>query len=141
MAEAFRIRYRKILKDGLVESPASLRKDGQKRGKIAQTKDHNLLIRLRDFETEVLRFMTNELVPFTNNRSEQRLRMIKVQQKISGCFRSIEGAKKFCLIRSFLLTAEKHGVKPTEAIAKLFAGKLPDVFTSPAIQKEVDCGE
>ena len=94
VAEAFRIRYRKILEGGLLQSPAILRKEGQKRGKIAQSKDHNLLIRLRDFETETLRFMTNELVPFTNNRSEQRLRMIKVQQKISGCFRSIDGAEK-----------------------------------------------
>jgi Transposase IS66 family len=59
---------------------------------------------------------------FTNNSGENDLKMTKVQQKISGCFRSIEGARIFCGIRSYLLTSQKHGVKMTEALELLFQG-------------------
>jgi transposase len=84
------------------------------------------LERLRDYETEVLRFMTDTRVPFTNNLSERDIRMTKVQQKISGCFRSIQGAKIFCRIRSYLSTCKKHGIEPADALRLLFAGKLPN---------------
>ena len=67
-------------------------------------------------------------VPFTNNRGENDIRMTKVQQKISGCFKSLDGAKIFCRVRSYLLTAQKHGVTPTDALKTLFDGKLPAVF-------------
>jgi len=69
--------------------------------------------------------MENPLVPFTNNGGENDLRMTKVQQKISGCFRSIEGARIFCRIRSYLLTCQKHHVTMTEALELLFQGKMP----------------
>ena len=70
--------------------------------------------------------MHNPLVPFTNNAGENDLRMIKVQQKISGCFRSMEGAYMFCRIRSYILTCQKHDVKITDALDLLFQGKMPD---------------
>ncbi|MBL3534202.1 MAG: transposase, partial [gamma proteobacterium endosymbiont of Lamellibrachia anaximandri] len=84
-----------------------------------------LLERLRDFEQDVLRFMENEIVPFTNNQGENDLRMTKVQQKISGCFRSMEGAKIFCRVRSYLSTCRKHGMTATDALALLFKGQNP----------------
>ncbi len=96
-----------------------------KRGRIKKTKSRNLLERLRDFEHETLRFMENELVAFSNNLGENDIRMTKVQQKISGCFRSIEGAKIFCRIRSYLSTCRKQGVKLSHALELLFNGKLP----------------
>lgn len=80
---------------------------------------------------DVLRFMVLADVPFTNNRGENDIRMTKVQQKISGCFKSMDGAKIFCRVRSYLLTAQKHGVTPTDALKTLFAGKLPNaLFTN-----------
>ena len=131
-AEAYRLRYRQILCDGNGEMPmpeATVNADGKKkRGRVKKAKERNLLERLRDYESDVLRFMTIDYVPFTNNRGENDIRMTKVQQKISGCFKSIDGAKIFCRVRSYLLTAQKHGITPTDALKSLFAGKLPDIF-------------
>ena len=72
--------------------------------------------------------MVEEEAPFTNNQGENDIRMTKVQQKISGCFKSMDGAKIFCRVRSYLLTAQKHGINPSQALKALFEGKLPDVF-------------
>ncbi|MDP2753982.1 MAG: transposase [Nitrospirota bacterium] len=72
------------------------------------------------------RFMDNKNVPFTNNQGENDIRMTKVQQKISGCFRSMDGAKIFCLIRSYLSTCRKQGIKASHALDLLFNGKLPE---------------
>jgi transposase len=96
-----------------------------KRGKTKRPKARNLLGRLRDFEADVLRFMAVGCVPFTNNQGENDLRMTKVQQKISGCFRSMEGAQVFCRVRSYLSTCRKQGVSATEALNLLFQGKPP----------------
>ena len=84
------------------------------------------------YEAEVLRFMEEADVPFTNNRAENDIRMTKVQQKISGCFRSLEGAETFCLIRSYLLTCQKQDVDPSEALSTLFSGQLPEKLTRQA---------
>jgi transposase len=132
VANAIRVRYRAIIASGLTEMPLIgepiVIEGTKKRGRIKKTKELNLLLRLRNYEDDVLRFMEVSYVPFTNNRGGNDIRMTKVQQKISGCFKSIEGAKIFCRIRSYLLTAQKHGVSPTEALKCLFAGKLPECF-------------
>ena len=80
----------------------------------------------RDYEDDVLRFMIAPLVPFTNNQGERDIRMTKVQQKISGCFRSIEGAVNFCRVRSYLSTCKKNGVSASDALEMLFNDNLPE---------------
>jgi transposase len=130
-ASKFRKRYRKIIQDGLAKMPLSKKDPNiKKKGREKKTKERNLLERLRDFEDDVLRFMEIDYVPFTNNRGENDIRMTKVQQKISGCFKSIEGAKIFCRVRSYLLTSQKHGISPTDALKLLFQKKLPEIFNS-----------
>jgi len=124
-AKRFRSRYRNILTRGNRECPEPIRVN-KKPGRIKKSKSRNLLERLRDYEIETLRFMTDKRVPFTNNQGENDIRMTKVQQKISGCFRSFEGSQMFCRIRGYLSTCRKHGVDPTKALQLLFAGKMPD---------------
>ena len=125
-AQSFRLRYRVILARADEECPPPDPKTNSGGRRAARSKSRNLLERLRDFEVETLRFLTDSRVPFTNNQSENDIRMTKVQQKISGCFRSFEGARIFCRVRSYLSTCNKHGVAPTEALASLFSGTLPD---------------
>lgn len=126
-AKAFVARYRNVLTRGDRECPPPDAKDhAGKRGRVPRSKSRNLLERLREFEVETLRFMTNKIVPFTNNQGERDIRMTKVQQKISGCFRSFEGAQIFCRVRSYLSTCGKNGLAPTEALQTLFSGCLPE---------------
>ncbi len=127
-ANKFRSRYRNILTRGDRECPLAIAPNLTGKRRIAQSKSRNLLERLRDFETETLRFMTDPLVPFTNNPCENDLRMTKVQQKISGCFRSFEGAQIFCRVRSYLSTCRKHSIQPTEALQFLFDGRLSEII-------------
>ena len=70
--------------------------------------------------------MSDTDVPFTNNQGENDIRMTKVHQKISGCFRSQDGADIFCRVRSYLSTCAKNNVSASEALNLLFDGKLPD---------------
>jgi transposase len=93
---------------------------------VKHSKARNLLERLQLYEQDVLRFMTNPIVPFTNNQGENDIRMAKVHQKISGCFRSKDGANSFCRVRSYLLTYRKNKVSASQALALLFDGKMPD---------------
>lgn len=120
--------YRRILKQANIECPPpdESKRPAGKRGLLKRSKSRNLLERLINYEGDVLRFMTEIYVPFTNNLAENDIRMTKVQQKISGCFRSEMGAKNFCRIRGYLSTCRKHGVNPTDALELLFEGKLPD---------------
>lgn len=122
---AYLKRYRSTLTRGESECPPAEKIPG-KRGRTKQTKSRNLLERLQGFETETLRFTLDPMVPFTNNLGENDIRMTKVQQKISGCFRSMEGAKIFCRVRSYLSTCRKRGMMPSEALKILFQGKMPD---------------
>ena len=79
------------------------------RGRVKHPPGHNLLQRLKTFQTETLRFLTDFDVPFTNNLAEQDLRMMKVKMKISGSFRTLAGAQIFAHLRSVVSTARKHG--------------------------------
>jgi len=130
-SERYRKRYRDLIREAETECPApdETKRKGR-RGKIARSKSRNLLERLRDFENDVLRFMDDPIVPFSNNQAENDIRMTKVHQKISGCFRSIAGAKIFCRIRSYLSTCRKQGVSSSDALRLLFQGKLPSFVTS-----------
>lgn len=126
-SKKFRIIYRKIIKEGEIECPAPIRPEGaKKRGRLKRSMARNLLERLKNFEADVLRFMDSEVVPFTNNQGEKDLRMTKVHQKIAGCFRSPEGSKFFCRIRSYISTCRKQGVSANDALTLLFLGKYPD---------------
>jgi len=128
-SQKYRLRYRVILKQGEIECPEPIRpKKKGKRGRIKKSKSRNLLERLRDYEQDALRFMDNGYVPFSNNLGESDIRMTKVQQKISGCFRSMDGAQIFCRVRSYLSTCRKQGVKSSHALDLLFNGKLPDLL-------------
>jgi transposase len=87
------------------------------RGRAKQRQGRNLLERLKTFKTETLRFMTDFDVPFTNNLAEQDLRMMKVKMKISGCFRTIDGAEIFANLRSVVSTARKQGENILQTLA------------------------
>jgi len=130
--QAVRKAYRKILNDGEIACPAppeTERKPGQ-RGRLKRSKSRNLLERLKAFEDDVLRFMTREDIPYTNNQGERDLRMAKVQQKISGCFRSETGARVFCRVRGYVSTCRKQGLSATDAIKMALAGELPSFDTA-----------
>jgi transposase len=126
---AFRKQYRQIIARGKRECPAAPKISG-KRGRTKQSKPRNLLDRLEEFEDETLRFITNPIIPFTNNLAERDIRMTKLQQKISGCFKSLQTAQVFFRARSFLSTSVKRGLSATEALTGLFNGKIPE-FIQP----------
>ena len=124
-----RKKYMRILAEAEKENPKPPMHGEQKRGRRAQTKTRNLLDRMREHEEEILRFMSDTDVPFTNNQAERDIRMVKVQQKISGSFRSWDGAKYFCRIRGYLSTCEKHNISSADALKILFNGKFPDFIS------------
>lgn len=114
-------RYDQILDNGFEINPPPEKIPGKK-GKVKQTPPKNLLDRLRDYKDETLRFMYDLRVPFDNNQSERDVRMIKVKLKVSGTFRTDEGADAFCAIRGYISTAKKNGINIIEAIKGVFNG-------------------
>jgi len=116
-------RYRKIISEGWDENPLPKKPPPKKkRGRQAKTKAQNLLTRLGDFEDSALAFLHDINVPFTNNLAEQDIRMIKVRQKISGCFRTVHGAEHFARIRSYLSTVRKQGQNILDSITAAIKG-------------------
>ena len=117
-------RYRNILTRGEKELPTIPAKQSGKRGRIAKSDAHNLWERLKEHETAVLLFAKESYVPFTNNRAERDLRMSKVKQKVSGCFRNRQYAEAYCRISSYLQTMANYGYNPLVAIQMALSGEL-----------------
>jgi transposase len=127
---AFSGRYDQIVSRGLEAEANEPAPVSGHRGRKKQSKAKNLLLRLSRYKEETLCFMKEFAVPFDNNLAERDLRMMKVQQKVSGCFRTTHGAKEFCRIRSYLSTMKKQGHNLLDALNSVFAG-TPLVPASP----------
>jgi transposase len=121
-------RYGTVLAEGMAfhQGQPALAKTGR-RGRPPRRVGHNLLLRLSTRKQDVLRFLTDPSVPFTNNLAEQDGRMMKLRQKISGGFRSEDGAKNFAVIRSVLSTARKQGWNMLQTLTAEPARLLADI--------------
>jgi transposase len=112
--------------DALLQSGSRLNRPNRasphKRGRVKQSKPRNLLKRLRDHRDEVLAFLFDPTVPFTNNLAERDLRMVKVKHKISGTFRSHLGALCYCRIRGYISTMKKQNINILSALSSVFVG-------------------
>jgi transposase len=116
-------RYQRLLADGQAANPPPRPRRGERqRGRARCSPAANLLGRLDTHRVEVLRFLDDLRVPFDNNQAERDLRMVKLQQKISGCWRTLAGAQAFLTVRSYVATARKHQVNPLHALRQLFQG-------------------
>jgi len=116
--------YRNILTRGEKELPIIPDKPRGRRGKIAKSDAHNLWERFKKHEEAVLLFAKLPHVPFTNNRAERDLRMSKVKQKVSGCFRVEKYAHAYCRISSYLQTMKNKGINPLIAVSMALSGKI-----------------
>lgn len=117
-------RYRNILTRGKSELPERPQRPSGKRGRLAQSDAQNLWDRLQQYETAVLLFARRAEVPFTNNRAERDLRMGKVKQKVSGCFRQKQYAEAYCRISSYLQSMSYQGYNPLVAIQLALTGRI-----------------
>jgi transposase len=130
--QRYRKRYELIVACGNRANPLQTeRKIPGSRGRIRQTPARNLLDRLVKYAEETLAFMHDFEVPFDNNLSERDLRMSKVKQKVSGCFRSTFGAQAFCRIRGYISTVRKHGLNVFDQIVKCFDPAANQVVLLP----------
>ena len=120
--KAFQNSYQHILDDGYAANPLPVPPLTKKRGRPKKTKPRNLLERLDKHRDQVLAFMKDFSVPFDNNLAERDIRMMKVQQKISGPFRTPHGAQAFCRIRSYISTARKNAIGALDALTRVFTG-------------------
>jgi transposase len=114
---ALTIRYEQLVREALKANPSPERAD------LIGRQARNLLLRLERRKAEVLRFMRDFTVAFDNNQAERDLRMIKLRQKISGCFWSAEGARQFCRMRSYLSTMSKRGKSMMQALERVCEGR------------------
>lgn len=115
--------YRKLLLKGDLKHPEKVVPSPRLRGRLKKSKAQNLLSRLKIHQSSVLAFLKDPQIPFTNNQAERDIRMIKVQQKISGSFRTSQGAKQFARIRSYLSTVQKQKLNLFQSISSALKGQ------------------
>lgn len=120
LTDALTSQYRALVEAGFAANPPPATQPGKRR--VAETPARQLLKRLDRDRHAVLHFMRNLAVPFDNNLAERDLRMMKVKQKVSGCFRTLQGVALFCSIRSYLSTARKHGLSMFSVLVDAFSG-------------------
>ena len=125
----YKNRVKRILREGLFLHPKR-EKTEKTRGRQKQTKQHNFLSRVNEKTNDMLRFIIDPLVPFSNNQGEQDIRMLKVQQKVSGTFRSSRGAHSFCIIRGYISSIRKNGQQVFDAIQSAWSSQIvrPDAL-------------
>ncbi len=137
----FIARYEEFIKAGMIinagtsgrSDPEAQKQEAAIAGTSNEKQARNLLLRLERRRDEVLRFMTDFAVPFDNNQAERDLRMVKLQQKIGGCFRSETGARNFCRIRSYVSTMRKQGRGVLSVLDKACRGVPLSPITRPLI--------
>src|SRR6266436_503614 len=118
----WKAQYAALLADGYRANPPDPPPEVGKRGRRKQSAARNLLDRLSTHQEAVLRFLDNFAVPFDNSLAERDIRMVKVQQKVSGCFRSEAFAVAFCRIRGYLSTLRKQGLAVLTALEQALVG-------------------
>jgi transposase len=121
--QAFARRYDEILEAGLLANPPP--EPTGKRGRPKRGKAGSLVERLRAHKGATLAFLEDVAIPFDNNQAERDIRMTKVRQKISGCFRTTTGAERFCRIRGYISTLRKQGIPILSALGKAMVGAPP----------------
>jgi transposase len=114
--------YQKIISEGILKEPPPIVSIKKRRGRVAKSKSLKLLEVFRDRKEDILRYLYEPIVPFDNNLAERDLRMIKLKQKISGCFRKEEKAKIFCRIRSYISSSRKQGYPVYHALKDALNG-------------------
>ena len=128
-------RYDQIIAKGRAANPPPPRQPGH-RGRVKKPPAANLLERLDAHRDAVCRFLEDLRVPFSNNQAERDIRMVKLAQKISGCWRTLPGAQAFCTLRSYVATGRKQGMNPLVILRWLFEGDpwlpAPTLIPRPA---------
>jgi transposase len=123
--------YDRLVAEGWAANPPTPLLLTPRKGPPKKTPAENLLNRLQRQADQVLHFLRNPAVPFTNNLAERTVRMPKVKQKVAGCFRTLPGAQRFCTIRTYLVTLAKQGQNLLDALVSTMRGAVPQPDLSP----------